>query len=162
MESGATKPVKIIAVTGPRTWENQRPVDKVMDVLAKTYGPTRTLILVEGGAPGLDRLVKKSAQARAIHVATVDALWDRYSHAAGPIRNVMMLKAFAVDLLLAFHWDDPPSTPGTKRMLMAAYDLGVPVKKITVSKRVAMPSAYKWEEARAAKKAKRRTKRKRG
>jgi len=77
------------------------------------------LVLIEGGATGADRLGRLWAQSRGIHVATVNAQWGRYGKAAGPYRNVAMLR-LRPDVVVAF-----PGGNGTNHMRDAARRDGI-------------------------------------
>jgi hypothetical protein len=69
-------------------------------------------IVIEGGAPGADRIAREEAQALGIHVATVRALWDFYEKSAGYRRNEAMAR-LQPDYCYAY----PLDGPGTKHMI---------------------------------------------
>lgn len=81
-------------------------------------------LLIEGGANGADRLARDWAVSRGIHVATVEALWENYGKAAGPIRNEAML-LLKPDLVIAF-----PGGAGTANMVKQAEAAGIEVRRI--------------------------------
>jgi len=70
--------------------------------------------VIEGGAPGADRLAREWAEEMGIHYATVKALWDTYGLSAGPRRNRAMLE-LKPDLVVAF-----PGNKGTADMVTRA------------------------------------------
>src|SRR4051794_11972832 len=86
-------------------------------LLVQPRKPDRVMV-IEGGATGVDRASKIFATKFGIHVAQVDALWPFYHNAAGPKRNTVML-ALAPDLVLAFH-PDLSKSRGTKNMVEQA------------------------------------------
>jgi hypothetical protein len=151
-------PMVPFAVTGPRTWENPKPVEKVLTRLAGRYGYAR-LLMYNGGAAGLDYVARTVAPKMGIHVATIDALWDFHGRAAGPIRNQVMLLT-GVSFVVGFHWDWELPRSGTRNCVMQAERLEIKVIRITVSKRVGMPAAFDLMDKQAAKRNGRKSKRK--
>jgi hypothetical protein len=134
-----------VVFTGARSWEDRDHPSIVLRKFIKVYGTNR-LILIVGGAPGLDTIAAQIAREHRVHVATVDALWDTHHHAAGPVRNQMMLRmAQAINpdkaRCVAFHWDLEDSR-GTASCVKYAEKYGLPVTKIIVRKEVAIPSAW--------------------
>lgn len=83
-------------------------------------------VIIEGGAPGADRLARTWAQMRRIEVLTFYAQWKRDGKAAGPIRNKAMLANGRPDLVIAFE-----GGRGTADMVRQARAAGVPVAEIT-------------------------------
>jgi hypothetical protein len=77
-------------------------------------------ILIEGGALGADRLAREWALSRGVHVATVNAMWNR-GKGAGPARNRAML-SLRPDYVIAF-----PGGRGTQNMMTQAERAGVRV-----------------------------------
>lgn len=59
-----------------------------LDQLHAEHG--RNLIIIEGGARGADRAARFWARRAGIHSANVDALWEHFGDAAGPLRNTAM------------------------------------------------------------------------
>ena len=80
-------------------------------------------ILIQGGAPGADRLAKTWADQYGVHHADVPALWDFYSKGAGPRRNSAML-LLQPDFLIAF-----PGGNGTADMISKATKAGVKIAR---------------------------------
>lgn len=137
--------------TGARSWENPEPVRKVLTRLSGQYGYGR-LVVIEGGAPGLDKVVREEAEAAGIHCMEIKALWHKTNRAAGPIRNKVML-GFNPRFVLGWHWDWEESK-GTADCCNQAEELGIKTIRFTVPRRVAMPSAFDLMDAQAAKRAK--------
>jgi hypothetical protein len=79
-------------------------------------------LIIEGGAPGADRLGREWAQAMHIPVRTFPALWGSLGRRAGPVRNRQMLAEGLPDEVVAF-----PGGRGTADMIEAAFSVGVPV-----------------------------------
>jgi predicted Rossmann-fold nucleotide-binding protein len=78
--------------------------------------------IIQGGAPGADTLAKDWAIHNGIPCITVNANWDVYRKAAGPMRNAWMLKFCDPELVIAF-----PGGVGTEDMKFKAAMAGVPV-----------------------------------
>jgi hypothetical protein len=95
----------------------------LMDELADQWG-TRDLLVIEGGAPGVDSLAKIAARKVNIHVAEIDALWDTRQRSAGAQRNEIMA------LLNPFHCyaihENISESKGTARMLQICHTWGIP------------------------------------
>lgn len=73
--------------------------------------------IVEGDCRGADRLAAQAARELGLVVHTMPADWERLGNAAGPARNVEMLRRHPDSkLVLAFH-DDLNSSSGTKHMV---------------------------------------------
>lgn len=89
-------------------------------------GPISTLI--EGGATGADAIAREWAECHPeVEHVRVDADWERHGKAAGPTRNVIMLRVHKPDLVLAFH-KDLHRSKGTRDMVIRALKDGVRTK----------------------------------
>jgi hypothetical protein len=119
-------------VCGGRDYSDRDHVFAVLDASGITY-------LIEGGAPGADRLARSWAISRGVPHTTVKARWfdvDRpgavvrrgryglYDAAAGAIRNGKMLD-LEPERVVAF-----PGGTGTANMIEQARAAGVPVEVI--------------------------------
>ena len=125
---------------GPRSWEAVRPIGLVLQRLVKQHGKT-DLIILEGGAPGVDTIARQLCKKNGIHSARVDALWDKRGRSAGPQRN-KAIAGLEPDLLCAFFfWDDLVQHPGTFSAVTIAHAAKIPVKLFHTSPVKAMPSA---------------------
>jgi YspA, cpYpsA-related SLOG family len=132
-----------VLITGARSYENPVPIERAIARLVSRYGINR-LLIITGGAPGVDTLAKHAAVSLGVHCAEIKALWDTHHRAAGPIRNAVML-SLQPDLVLAFHWSLDDSK-GTLNCVQAARKAGIPVKVILRPIEVAMPSSVDFEE----------------
>ena len=101
-----------IVVTGGRGFSDR-------ELLAKTLDNYSIAELAQGGASGADRLAKEWAKANNTPVVTFEADWKQFGYAAGPMRNLQMLKDFAPDLVVAF-----PGGSGTADCVRKARQLG--------------------------------------
>ena len=90
----------------------------------QTVANKRAHVIIEGGAPGADRLAREWAERNGIHCATVKARWANYNAAAGPLRNAVML-SLGPDLVVAF-----PGGVGTENMVKQAEAAGVDVMRV--------------------------------
>jgi hypothetical protein len=80
--------------------------------------------VIEGGARGLDRIAREEAHARGIHVATVEALWDRFGRSAGYRRNEAMAR-LRPDRAFAYPLGE---SRGTRHTIAACEAAGMPVR----------------------------------
>jgi hypothetical protein len=93
-----------------------------LDTALKELGPPD--LVIHSGAIGADSHADSWARTKGIHVAVVDALWDNYKKAAGPIRNSAML-LLRPDVVVAL-----PGHRGTADMVKKSVSAGVRVLKI--------------------------------
>jgi hypothetical protein len=94
---------------GSRDWSDRESIRAEVKALAPGS------IVIEGGAPGADRIAREEARSLGIHVATVAALWGSFGRSAGPRRNEAMLR-LRPDIVHAY----PLGGPGTAHMIRAA------------------------------------------
>ena len=111
-----------VIVCGDRNWTDMRLVEREMSTL-----PQGTTI-IQGEARGADTIAKIIGRKLHFKVIGVVADWDGQGHAAGPIRNQLMLN-MKPDLVLAFH-DDLTHSKGTKDMVVRALKAKVPVRLV--------------------------------
>jgi hypothetical protein len=117
----------IVLVTGGRKYgvgetkkalEERNQIYKTMDAIRAHYGE---ILVVAGGAPGLDSLVSELwCKDKAVHCAVVRAIWHKLGPQAGPIRNAFML-VLRPDVCVHF-----PGGPGTADMVKKAQEAGIP------------------------------------
>jgi ABC-type Fe3+-hydroxamate transport system substrate-binding protein len=118
--------VKVIVCGGRDYWDADFAfwyLDELLDAAVSIIPDDFEII--EGGARGADALAFAWAMERGIKCTTVNANWDKYPKAAGPIRNGEMLK-LDPDLVVAF-----PGGRGTANMIQQAEKKGVQVIEIT-------------------------------
>jgi hypothetical protein len=121
----------IVLVTGGRNYglgetdearRQRNHVYQTMNAVKDHYGD---IIVICGGAPGLDSLVSELwCNDKAVHCAVVKAIWNKLGSPAGPIRNSMMLK-LRPDVCLRF-----PGGVGTADMAAKAQRAGVPTYEV--------------------------------
>lgn len=70
-----TDPIYKVLIFGGRNWSEFAPIRREVKKLVRKYG-TRRLLIIEGGAPGADKMSKIVAHENDVHVAEVNALWD--------------------------------------------------------------------------------------
>lgn len=115
-----TQQVKRILVCGGRDFDNYTLVKKYMDQLTPENGVAADLIIMEGGAAGVDSNARRWCRENGRPCMTFQACWDYYNKAAGGIRNAWMLKFGEPDLVIAF-----PGGTGTRNMKSQAESAGV-------------------------------------
>ena len=82
--------------------------------------------IIEGGAPGGDRIGRNWAILRGIPYTTVKADWKRFGKSAGYRRNEVMARDHAPDGVLAL-----PGGKGTQHMIDIARRYKLPLRVIT-------------------------------
>jgi hypothetical protein len=119
----------VILVTGDRNWSNAAKVGKEL-----FKRKDKIAFVIGGGARGLDTIAEERTKLLGLPFIRVEASWDFYGKAAGPIRNKWMLKILrqlkGKKLVLAFHHNIKASK-GTRNMIQQAEEAGIRVKLIT-------------------------------
>lgn len=95
--------------------------------LKKKHGVTN-LLIIEGGANGVDTIAGYYGKLENVHVAEIPALWDTRGRGAGPQRNKVMA-ALEPDEVIGIH-SDISESKGTKDMLKLAESLGIPTRLV--------------------------------
>ena len=108
---------------GDRAWAD---VKKIRDRLSQL--PSGTTV-IEGDAPGADRIAGMIARGFGLNLEVHPAKWAEYGRAAGPIRNQEMLSS-GVDLVLAFH-SDLAKSKGTADMVRRTRKADISVEVIS-------------------------------
>lgn len=111
------KPIRLL-VCGGREYDDWRTLSKEL----AAHHPIA--VLIQGDAPGADRLAHKWADANNVPTISFPANWKQ-GRKGGPLRNAFMLKESKPDLVIAF-----PGGGGTKNMVALAVAAGVPVHQI--------------------------------
>lgn len=119
-----------VLVTGSRDWPTPNDVWAALDVVLATVPDGETLTVVHGACPtGADLEADRWAKARTaewddirITVERHRADWRTYSIAAGPVRNVRMVRLGA-DRCLAFIHNN---SAGASHCAAEAARLGIP------------------------------------
>jgi YspA, cpYpsA-related SLOG family len=113
-----------VLVTGSRTWEDETLIIKVLGEAWAVTPPGEEFVIVHGDCPrGADAVADYVARAMGWEVEPHPADWDRFGKAAGPLRNIEMVKAGA-DVCLAFIRDGSRGASHCARTAQAA---GIPV-----------------------------------
>ena len=115
-----------LLICGSRDWTDG---DLILRGLSALRGVD---VVMEGEAPGADTLARRAAEHLGIPVLPFPADWEKYGHAAGPIRNQRMLDEGKPDLILAFV-DGLDTSRGTADMVSRARLAGVEVRVISHS-----------------------------
>ena len=112
-----------VLVCGSRHWTDQEAlIERLCELPPSSH-------IIEGGAPGADTMAKQFAYNIGWPCTEVNADWEKYGKAAGPIRNRQMLD-MKPDLVIAFHKDISKSK-GTRDTIEEAKKRGIPVELIT-------------------------------
>jgi len=78
-----------VLVFGSRTFDSY---ERMCEVLDELYPDPSKIVVIEGEAPGADRLSRKWAEARGAEVLPMKADWSRHGGGAGFLRNSMMVE----------------------------------------------------------------------
>lgn len=115
--SDQSEPIRVI-VTGGRFYDKRKHVYDVLDSLMPIY------LLGHGACPygGADILAEEWAKSREIWYQGFPAAFGTEGKSAGPMRNRLMIAAFAPDLVVAF-----PGGTGTADCVMVARAAGIKV-----------------------------------
>ena len=116
-------PMRVL-VCGGRDWTDG---EAILRELERIHQETPITAVIEGEAPGADRLARQAADELGIPVVPFPADWKRYGRRAGPARNQQMVNEGQPDLVLAFHANAAPSK-GTKDMIARAKKAGIPCR----------------------------------
>jgi hypothetical protein len=107
-----------VLVCGSRYYTNY---PKVLEQIRRL----NATLVIAGACRGADLLAVKAAKACSIPYVEFPADWQKFGKAAGPIRNVRMLKEGKPDFILVFH-PDIASSKGSKHMLSIVKKARVP------------------------------------
>ena len=125
-----------IIVAGSRTFTDQARADREIDaffsqILSKIQEPAEKIEFISGGCRGADMLGENYARLRRYPIVRMDAEWDKYGKAAGPIRNEEMCRYAALEkgFLIAF-WDG--KSAGTRNIIARAKEKNLMVKIVFV------------------------------
>lgn len=89
-----------ILVTGSRAWVDEETIRHVLIAQSHRLRVCAVdVVIVHGGARGADAIADRLAREYGCQVEVVEADWDRYGKAAGPIRNAEMVSRGAVACL---------------------------------------------------------------
>lgn len=118
---------KRILITGSR-FITQEDVHIVNKALEDEIGDDTDVVIVEGGASGVDHLTYLYALHHDLPYEEHPADWKTYGKAAGPMRNQKMV-SLGADVCLAF---PAPQSRGTVHCIGIAQVAGIPVKVFPV------------------------------
>lgn len=96
---------------------------------ARSNGSHRISGIISGGARGVDKMAERFAAEFDIPIEVYPADWEQYGKAAGPIRNLEMLRKGRIGEVVCFM---APGSRGTKHMLESAIKAGKPAKVIHI------------------------------
>lgn len=112
----------VVLVCGSRDWTDERVIFSDLDDI---HAVTPIGCIVEGRAPGADKIGGWWAESRGVAHAQFPANWGFYNKGAGPKRNGWMIRFGHPDLVLAYPL---PSSRGTYNMIEQAESAGVEVR----------------------------------
>jgi hypothetical protein len=119
-----------LLVCGSRTWTDYRLLRQVIEDVVGNEFEAEPFVLIKGDAPGADRMAAHLARHWGWDLEVYPARWRTQGRAAGPRRNLRMLRDGLPDLVLAFV-DKPLATSrGTAHMVALARAAGLPVRVI--------------------------------
>jgi|SRR3990167_8853050 len=120
-----------ILVTGDRNWKKGSVIREVLAFIFEQQQDNKPIMLIQGGAKGVDTLASTIAQRMGPRFVSVTfpADWEKHGKKAGPIRNREMLNQLKGDeeeLVLAFHDDLFKGSKGTRDCVIEAKKRGKP------------------------------------
>jgi YspA, cpYpsA-related SLOG family len=115
-----------ILVTGSREWTDNMLVYTMLDG-ARNDTPHDQIVLVHGGARGVDRIAARYADSMDWGVETHIPSWEKYGKRAGILRNMAMVDAGA-DVCVAFILNE---SRGATHCAAYAESKGIPVIRVT-------------------------------
>jgi len=112
---------------GDRNWFGRECVA----IMLKQHFDDGYTHMIEGEATGADKMCRIEGEVIGFTVDKMPAEWDRFGRAAGPIRNLAMLKKLdpRTDKVLAFH-DNLEESKGTKHTVTTARKMGIDVEVV--------------------------------
>ena len=118
-----------VLVCGGRDWLDHGAVYHELGLIAEQRG---WITVINGGnKSGADRFAREWAAATYHGLVTIEAQWDEYGLAAGPIRNSQMLISTRPNHVLAFPSPKRGLTgTGTGDMVMKSLKEGLPVRVV--------------------------------
>lgn len=118
-----------VIIAGSRKYNDYTTLKAKCDYLLsrKLTDPDCKVIIVSGGATGVDTLGERYASERGLDVERHPADWDKYGRAAGPKRNAEM--ADIADALIAFPKAGEENR-GTLNMIQTARNKGLLVRVV--------------------------------
>jgi hypothetical protein len=133
-----------ILITGERHWRCDNLAAQIMNRLLVRYGPE--LVVVHGGAPGIDQSFQVACQTLGVTVEPHLADWKGLGNIAGSKRNQEMVAAGS-DLCIALHRSIGTSK-GTRDCVRQALAAGTPVWLIEDER--AVPTRVQADDKRLA------------
>lgn len=112
-----------VCICGSRNFPHMDTVREIVRALP------RDLLIIVGGAPGVDKVAEEEARALGFEIKVFPALWGTYGKRAGAIRNRQMVEA--ADRVIAF-WDG--QSKGTKITIDIATAMNKPLYLIEIER----------------------------
>ena len=109
----------ILLVAGGRNYDDRQAVYAALDSL---HSQTPIIRLVHGGCTGADALAASWAFHNRIDCKAFPAFWSKHGRAAGPIRNLQMIREAHPTQALLF-----PGHHGTADMARQLQKHGIPI-----------------------------------
>ena len=113
-----------VLVCGDRNWNN------VFSIKRELQKFSDDVVIIHGAATGADTIAGQVAKELGFKVEVYPAKWNELGRAAGPIRNMQMLREGKPDLVLAFH-ANLNNSKGTANMVSISRKNGVKVIHFT-------------------------------
>lgn len=123
------KTIRRLLVCGDRGWgKTTKALEQARTtiLLGLSWFIPGVQTIIEGGARGVDEIAGQIAEELGLEHIKVDADWDKFGLAAGPLRNAEMLVDYQPDAVLYFH-ADLTFSKGTKNCVDQAKQLGIAV-----------------------------------
>lgn len=113
-----------LLICGSRGWKDPAPLQQTIEQYQRVAATSNEdLVVIHGGAKGVDLIADRIARDLGIPVIREDAEWRRYGKGAGPIRNQKMLTLHNPDLVIAFRAGG--KSDGTDDMIRRTHEAGI-------------------------------------
>jgi predicted Rossmann-fold nucleotide-binding protein len=110
-----------VVVTGGRDYDDRNAVHREIRRLVDKAGDRQNLLMINGGARGLDTIVRELCDEMGIPCITMFAPWNsRHGNRAGPVRNQWMIDFCAPTYAIVF-----PGGRGTADMKRRIIEAGI-------------------------------------
>lgn len=115
-----------VLVCGGRDFDDYDLLEETLTNLFNEHNLWTEGVIIHGAAKGADSLASVWADVEDIEEWAYPAKWSEEGKAAGPLRNIRMLKEGKPDLVVAF-----PGGKGTAHMVKIAKEAGIKVIEVS-------------------------------
>ncbi len=115
-----------LLISGGRSYDDVDEVNRVLSYARKLSAKrAQTLLVIQGGADGADKLAREWCKAHGMPCITMEAPWTFFEKKAGPIRN-----SWLIEFALPTHFHAFPGNKGTRDMTRKAKRAGLKTLRV--------------------------------